>query len=68
MTNLELIRMLTKHPPDAVVSAFDPEVGNYRPITGCVSGPEPVKDLGSRFMSDPPKTVYRIELQTDDPF
>ncbi len=68
MTNLELIRMLVKHPPDAVVFAFDAEDGDYRPVMGCVSGPEPVKDPGSRLMLDPPKPVYRIELQTDDPF
>jgi len=58
MTNLELIRMLVKHPPDAEVQAFDPEIKGYRSVTGCVTGPEPVR-LGG---------AYTIELQTDNPF
>ena len=62
MTNLELIRMLVKHPPDAVVFAFDAEDGDYRPITGSVTGPEPIS------VGLVGKPVYRIELQTDVPF
>lgn len=68
MTNLELIRMLIKHPPDAQVRAFNVEVGEYVGITGCVSGPSFRTDLGSRFMDPQPEPVYRIDLQTDDPF
>ena len=66
MTNHDLIKMLMAHPLDAQVFAFDPEVHDFKSITGCVSGPEPVRALGERFMENPPEPLYRIELQTED--
>lgn len=66
MTNIELIRMLIKHPPDAVVLAFDAEDGDYRAVTGCGTGPLPIQEQWVNGKMA--RSVYRIELQTDKPF
>lgn len=57
MTNIELIRMLVKHPPEAEVLIFDAEDRALRPVTGCTAGADP--ERGGRYM---------VELGSDSPF
>ncbi len=54
MTNIKLIKMLLKHPFQAVVFIHDPDQKGLAPVTGCITGP------------DPTQGNYVIELYSDD--